>query len=389
MWKSLRGCVIIHVNGRNTVRVLEKLRKSGVVVREAMRISPLEIRCAVRYADFFKLHALLRGSGCRVRIAGKSGARYALGRLFARKALWIGMTACALLMALLPALVLEIRIRGNARVPDAVVLRALAGQGVERFRPLPDTELVLIGTYARAYDERIAWLGLKKDGAVLHVRVVESEQNITTVDAATVCDVVAVKDGVIETVEAYAGNALVKPGDLVRAGDVLIEGVFFPETPETVLAPVRVHARGKVTARVAYVSEYTADAFAETVTDTGRTDEYLQVTLFDRTLIERGADYASYEVRDCTVQAFTDVGLPLMLVRGACYETELASAPLSEAAQRETAAAGAERISMLKVPKDAAVLQKTMAYREENGLISAVVTVMTSETIGLEKEWTE
>lgn len=58
-------------------------------------------------------------------------------------------------------------------------------------------------------------------------------------------DLVASRDGVVETIEVFAGTAAVRPGDIVRKGQVLIRGQERGRD-ETVNA---VQARGSVTAR--------------------------------------------------------------------------------------------------------------------------------------------
>ncbi len=388
MWKSLEGYVIILLKGRNTDRMLERLRNNGIVVRNAERVSPVELRLTVCRKDFFRLRPLLKGTGCRVRIRRRAGAPFLLVRLWRRKALWIGLILCVAAWSVMPSRVLEIRVSGCETVPESVVLRALEAQGVRRFYPLPDTELVVISTYARAYDERIAWIGLKKVGAVLEVSVVERGERVTTLDEDTVCDVVAVKDGVITSVEVYEGNALVKPGDVVRAGDVLIEGVFFPKTNEIVLEPLSVHARGEVTANVVYSTSYAQDATTEDIVDTGRTADYMLVSLWGIRLAERGAVFDAYEVRECETEAFTDCMLPITLVRGVCCEIAAGERTLSIAERRGNAAAEAERIAMLKIPKDAAILRKSVSMREADGILTASIAIVTNETIGLEKELT-
>ncbi len=93
---------------------------------------------------------------------------------------------------------------------------------------------------------RIAWFECGWRGTTLVIRPVEGV--LPRRDGADdgSCDVVALRDGIVKTIVTRAGTPVVREGDLVRAGDVLIKGE--ERTSEGAVKPVA--ARGSVTARV-------------------------------------------------------------------------------------------------------------------------------------------
>ena len=93
---------------------------------------------------------------------------------------------------------------------------------------------------------KVAWVEVGWRGTVLQVRLVEGTPMGETVDWHGSQDVVASRDGVVVSVVPLAGTALCKPGDTVRAGQVLIAG----EEREGTEGARPVSARGIVTARV-------------------------------------------------------------------------------------------------------------------------------------------
>lgn len=385
MWHFVDGYVIIQCNGKNLPRFLNLLRASGILAQNVSQRQDGGMTLSMRARDFLRIRPLVRQSGCKVHILKRDGLPFLVWRLRRRPVLWVGMLAVMGAMIFASTRILHIRVTGCNRLPEALVLRALAEQGVERFGPYPQANLEQIGSLMRLYDARIAWVSLELIGNCLSVAVTEMEPSVSAVDSDAPCDVVAVKDGVISSMEVYAGNSSLRPGDAVAAGDVLICGEYFPKTNEMVEAPMRVHARGKILARVGYFSEYAAEPTEMALTETGNRLPYRRISLWGVPLSQTRPPYAEYEIRDVTVRPFGDGPLPIEVAQGVCCE--LANRPRTRTREEQTelALSTAEQQAYLKIPKDAAIVEKQQRILELDGVVIAVVGIVTEETIGLER----
>ena len=92
-----------------------------------------------------------------------------------------------------------------------------------------------------------------RSGSVLYVNVVAKKQIDPPIDMTKSRDIVATRSGVVTSVLCEQGNALVKVGDTVKVGDVLIEGKRFYNDGTF----DSVYALGRVTLQI------TATGFAE------------------------------------------------------------------------------------------------------------------------------
>ncbi|MBR2343095.1 MAG: sporulation protein YqfD [Clostridia bacterium] len=145
---------------------------------------------------------------------------------------WRYASAVALLLALilnifLSGLVWDVRISGESRLPEYEIREALAEAGLSvgrRFDSLNMNEIehALVKSYPK-----IGWVTVNRRGTVAYVEVVEREGTEEEPEEKLgYANVVAERDGVIDEITVKRGVAMVKAGDVVRAGDVLISGVL-------------------------------------------------------------------------------------------------------------------------------------------------------------------
>lgn len=74
--------------------------------------------------------------------------------------------------------------------------------------------------------DKISWVNINRRGTVAYVSVREKNSFSNNKDIALYSNVVAECDAVIEEVKVKKGYAVVKPGDVVRKGDLLISGII-------------------------------------------------------------------------------------------------------------------------------------------------------------------
>lgn len=182
------------------------------------------------------------------------------------------------------------RIEVTGDFDDEVVTNALSKAGVRIGSNLSRIDVgVLENTLAN--DIGAMYAVITRSGSVLYVNVVAKKQIEPPVDMNKRRDIVATRSGTVTAVLCEQGNPLVKVGDYVREGDVLIEGrrVFNDGTSTDV------YALGRVSLQL------TATGFAEyngqkTVTvETGETFSCTGVVLFGKQY-SRACPFESYTV---------------------------------------------------------------------------------------------
>ena len=94
----------------------------------------------------------------------------------------------------------------------------------------------------------LAWIGIEIKGTNAIVKIVEADLKPDIIKEEEYCNIVATKDAMIVKINAQNGTAVVKEGDIVTKGTVLIQGWL-----EGQFTGIRyVHANGEVQAKVWY-----------------------------------------------------------------------------------------------------------------------------------------
>ena len=128
-----------------------------------------------------------------------------------------------------------------------------------------------------------AHIGVRLSGVVLKINCVKAESPPGVYDIGDARNLVAKMDGVIENIDVFAGTALVKPGDTVFQGDVLILGQERAGKDGSV---TYVRAEGEVTARVWTKGESAVSMSFSKNVPTGRTEVVtgIKTPFFEKTL---------------------------------------------------------------------------------------------------------
>lgn len=193
-----------------------------------------------------RLEYYAQKSGCRLETVRCTGIKSTARRYRRRTGLWVGAALLAAGLLVMGRFVWRVEIRGTEQLDPAVITAALAEYGVH-----PG---VLAGKIdARTVERRmqirfaeIAWITVNVEGSRVTAILEEAVPPPAVVEDGIPTNLIAGETGFITRVEVQNGNAVVKPGDSVLAGDLLVSGIMDNKMGESRLA----HARGRVYAQV-------------------------------------------------------------------------------------------------------------------------------------------
>lgn len=275
----VRGYVIIRVYGIGIERFLYITARRGISLFYMGEMTDGGIDVCIHISDFKSLRPIVRKSGVGIRIVKKCGLPFYIKKYKKRYVLSAGFFLLFVFVFFSSFFVWSVQINsGGATVPYGLE-EALEKSGVKigAFKPsLPpqdDIKNIIIDDT----DNIVwAWVYIKGTRAVLEYREGTPAPPLT--DKSVACDIVAVRDGLVMSVTEKNGNALVKKGDTVLSGDVLIEGVSASKEEKG----VPVHAIGEVRAYTWHEKSRDFSLVEKKITPTGRKKSYYTLKLFSK-----------------------------------------------------------------------------------------------------------
>ena len=228
----------------------------------------------------------------------------------------------------------------------------------------------------------ISWAGIAIEGTNAIVQLVESHAVPEIVDNDDYCNIVATKTGIITKIIAQNGTALVKAGELVQEGTILIGGWLEGKYTGTRY----VHSIGEVEARVWY-SEKTKILYNQHIKEqTGETENKYAVKI-NNFKINFYKTLSKFEIYDTIeeekkLQLFSNFYLPISIIKTTNYKQETKEIKYNI---DEAKSLGIEQVKEQldeKIENKESVVNEIVNYYEEADGITVEVIYEVVENIG-------
>lgn len=193
-----------------------------------------------------------RKTKCRFKIIEKRGLPFALHKYKKRKILGLGIVLFVIGLYILSSFIWVVEIEGNSRVKKEEILQSCEKMGLEPGSLKFKVNTKSIGDGLINEFQDISWVGVKITGTNIKISIVETIPETKIVDRVTPCDVVAKKDGIITSIATSAGTPLVKQGDIVQAGDILVSSEISIKSGDEEVGKEYVKAESVVQAKLWY-----------------------------------------------------------------------------------------------------------------------------------------
>ena len=173
--------------------------------------------------------------GIDAKIISAKGLPRLLKQLGARAGLIIGAFFAVALMILSGLFVWDVQVSGNETLTEGEVIAELRACGFGVGSYLPSLRVREVENRVLMASEEIGWLSINMEGTVARVQVIEHIEGEAAEDSdleasKRPANLVATRDGQIEYLELYRGNVVVSVGQAVKAGELLVSGLYDSKT---------------------------------------------------------------------------------------------------------------------------------------------------------------
>lgn len=231
-------------------------------------------------------------------VLSRRGLPFLFARYRKRPGLLVGMLAGLVLLFIAELFVWKISVNGNTLLTDREIIDALESYGIGVGSYIPDIPVLRAqNEFLLTYSD-ISSVAINVKGTHIEVEVLERTHAPEIDPNDGICNLVAIEDGIVLSVDVAAGTALVRPGDVVTAGQTLVSAYTVDGRGVYRLH----HARGSVLAQVYQNYSFVVPLERTVKHYTGRVEKKTTLTVLGKDLDLFRTEASPYACFDTEVE---------------------------------------------------------------------------------------
>lgn len=383
---KLIGYIRINVEGFYIEKFINICRQNGIFLWGIKREKASIMHTNISIKDFKKIKRITKQINCRVHIERKKGLPFFLDRYKKRKIFVIGLIAILLIIFGTSNFVWNIEVVGNEKINKDELIQELKEQGLEIGTPKRKINKNEIINTIRLKRNDVSWVGINIKGTNVTVKIVETEEKPEIINQDEYCNIVANKDALIQKIDSTKGTSVVKEGDLVKKGSILIGGWM-----EGKYTGVRyVHGAGKVMGKVWYTETARVQLKEEKIEKTGKKEKKYRINFnnFQINLYKTLSKFEKYDTiyTDKKVKIFSDFYLPVSFTECDNFETISKTEEYTQEEAKNIAIERAEKKLAEQVTNSDDIQDKKINVITTNDYVEVEVIYEVLENIGTEEK---
>ena len=275
--KYIMGYVRISVEGYYIERFINICMANKILIWNLKREKGVKLYLSIGVQDFYKIIDIAKKTQCKIKIVRKRGIPFIANKYRKRKIFIIALIIIGIMLYTSSKYVwnIEIKVEDNSVLENIESDIKDGGLNVGMRKDKVNIEEIVNKIRLKRTD--VSWIGINLKGTNAIVKVVKAKEAPNLIDEKEYCNIVAKKGGTITEIIAQNGTALVKNGDQVKEGQVLIQG-----TMEGKYTGIRyVHSLGEVKAIVEYTKIGKIPLKEEQNVKTGKKEEKYEIKFND------------------------------------------------------------------------------------------------------------
>ena len=381
----LSGYVDIVIEGYYIEKFINICNNEHIELWNIKRKNAIKLHASVEIKNFKLLRKICKKTKCKIKIEKKAGLPFVIKKYKKRKVFIIILIIIILTIITLSNFIWNIEIEGNINIPEEelVALASRYGLSLGQWKEKVDVKDVI--NKIRLERDDIAWLGIDIKGTNAIIKIVEADKKPEIINEDEYCNIVADKDGMITKISAQNGTPLVKEGDVVTKGDIIVAGWMEGKYTGTRY----VHAQGEIQAKVWYTSTQIVDLKETQKVETGNQETKYSVKLnnFQINLHKSVPNFEKYDTIEAykKLKLFSNFYLPIGIVKYTYkeYEEIVVIHSIEEAKQIGEDRAAEELKDEIEGRE---ILDKQVKVKSEADYIEVEVTYEVEENIGIEEK---
>ncbi len=220
----LRGYLYVQISGIDPERFINLCISKKIFIWHLKKAEDSYQFYIIR-KNFKHLKPIARKTKIVPKIKRKIGLPFLLHRYHNRKGFFVGFLLCAILIYILSLFIWDISILGGSKYTPEAMTKFLKEQQIYTGILKKKVNCQEIEETIRLTYKDIGWVSAEIKGTRLIIKLTETNMPAPAIKAMEPSHIVASKDAIIKSIITRTGTPLVKEGDVVHKGDILVSGV--------------------------------------------------------------------------------------------------------------------------------------------------------------------
>ena len=316
------GYVSINIEGFFNERFINICNNKSIFLWNIKRKNSTTICVNIGISDFKKIKQICKKTKSKIKINQKKGLPFIFERYKKRKIFLLLIIIILGLIVISSNYIWNIEIRGLNKINENELLEQLQENGFEVGKIKGKINTNEIINKIRLIRNDISWMEINLKGTNAIINIVEAEEKPNIIDENRYCDIVSNTSGIIEKITTERGTALVRKGDIVEKGTILIGGYMEGKYTDKRY----VHAKGEVKAKVWYTKKKKSKYIREEKRLTGREEKKYSIKFnnFAINLYKSIPNFENYDKinESKKIKLFSNFYLPITIYKDTYKEVE-------------------------------------------------------------------
>lgn len=263
--RNKSAIITVEIQCLTPEKFLNILWRKGLYLRNVRRESITSIVFNMYLKDYEYVEKAAKNVGAKIKIIKRKGSSFIFLKVQKRVTLILGILFSICIIYYLSTFIWRVDISTDENISPYETRGRLLSYGIRpgvRKSSLDIRELE--EKFNKDYDD-IMWMKVRIQGSSLKITVAGRQSPPSMISDTTPCNLVASRDGQVVRVYTTSGTSVVKNGDIVKKGQILVKGIQGKEGME-----YPVHSKGDVIAKTYYEDKKTVTINGTKMQRTGK-----------------------------------------------------------------------------------------------------------------------
>ena len=386
LFNYILGYVNIKIEGFYIERFINICKSKNILLWNMKREKLSILYANIGINDFKIIKSIAKTSGCNIKLNKKMGLPFIFNRYKKRKMFFILLLFVLVVLLISSNYIWNIEVIGDNTIDKNEIIKELKNKGLSVGMAKNKIDVKSVINDLRMERKDIAWIGIDIKGTNAIVEIVETEKKPEIVKSDEYCNIISEKSGVITKINVSNGTAKVKVGDIVKKGDILVEGKLEGKYTD----PIYVHATAEIEIKTWYSIRKNFEYTQVIEQRTGKTEtkysikiNNLQINLYK--LLSKFENYDTIN-ENKKLSLFSNFYLPIEIVKIENYEKENKTVEYSKDELKKKSINELEEELNKQINDEEKILDKYVNYKENDGYIDIELVYEVLESVGTKEK---